>query len=112
MLIQNAHCHDSWTSPPPSAGPSAAATAPVMAHRRAAGARFSGDSAARSRPRLAGVIAAAPTAWRARKATSHQIPGANPHARLAATKMVMPTTNPPFCPDRSASRPIGTSSAA
>ena len=93
-LIQNAVCQEICTSPPPTAGPKAAATAPVIAHSRAPAARRSAGSVASSSPSEAGVISDAPAACTMRKPTSHHSPGASPQARLASVKTSMPATNP------------------
>src|SRR5207249_4737918 len=61
-LTRNTHRQLASTSNPPITGPSAAATAPAAAQIRTERARCSGADEAITRPRLAGVRIAAPTA--------------------------------------------------
>ena len=97
-LIQNAQCHDSWTSTPPVAGPSAAAMAPVSAQTRAPAARRSGGQrgeqeaeAGRGHHRSADGLHHA-------ERDEHPHAVGYPQARLARVNSARPVMKPPFWP--------------
>src|SRR5439155_14218657 len=111
-LTMNTQRQDASTSTPPTAGPSAAATAPVAAQMRTDRCRCTGGVDATTSPRLAGVSNAAPAACTTRQTTSHHTPSLAAQAALAAVNTASPSRQPPLRPYRSAMRPAGTSSAA
>jgi len=105
---QSAHA----TSAPPSAGPVAAATAPVAPQIEVAVARCArGNSGSRSASDV-GTTAAAPRACTTRAAMSTAGVGASPHPAEATRNTTIPARNSRRRPMRSANRPAGINAAA
>jgi hypothetical protein len=75
-------------------------------------ARFAAGKLSRTIANEVGAIAAAPMPWTTRKAISVSSEGATAQSRLARVKPASPARKTRLWPKRSASPPIGTSSAA
>jgi|GEM_PF-2990507 len=100
------------TRTPPSAGPVAAATAPVAPQMAVAVARCASGNSGSSRASDVGTTAAAPSACSTRAAISIPGFGASPHSAEASRNTTIPTRNNRRRPIRSASRPAGIRAAA
>ncbi len=102
-----------WSSSPLTIGPSALPT--IARLPQTAMATFRSRSSAkvtRIRARVAGIIAAAPTARKARAAISASGVGESAAASEAAPKTTSPVRNIRRCPTRSPSVPLPSSSPA
>ena len=100
-------------SSPPTTGPAARAIADTPDHRPMAWTRSRGSGKAAVRmARELGSMAAAPTAWRARPATSAGRVGARPHRAEEAVNTTRPARNTRRRPNRSPSDPAVSSRLA
>jgi hypothetical protein len=102
----------SSTRAPPRVGPVAAAAAAAAPQRPTPVARFSTGKLSSTIANEAGMISAAATPCRTRKAISSSRLGASAQSRLAAVKPATPSRKIRLWPKRSARPPAGTSSAA
>ena len=100
-----------WTSHPPTTGPTAPATAVSDDHVPTARPRSRDEKAEPRIARLDGTSSAAPIPCTARAATSHQTPGASAQAAEDAAKTATPIAKIRRRPNRSASEPPTRTSA-
>jgi len=110
-LMTKIHLQLSAVSKPPTTGPMDPAAAPLTAHTRTPRLTRSGGSVVRTRPRLAGMIIAAPAACTHRNPTRTHKSGLTAQARLATVKTASPRMKVALRPYLSAKRPAGMRSA-
>ena len=110
-LMTKIHLQLSAVSNPPTTGPMEPAAAPLTAHTRTPRLTRSGGSVVRTRPRLAGMIIAAPAACTHRNPTRTHKSGLTAQARLATVKTASPRMKVALRPYLSAKRPAGMRSA-
>ncbi len=113
MLTQKIQCHESpLVSTPPSTGPTATAT-PVVAPKNAnAVPRSLPENAPDSSARAVANMIAPPMPWPARARERNSTVGARPHSSEPSVKTKVPIANSRLRPNRSASEPAVSSSAA
>src|SRR5262245_22256246 len=101
-----------WMIAEPADGPTAAARAPIAAHRPTARDRFERGNPARTSASDDGVSIAPPAAWKTRPATIQAGDGAAAQAKDPSVNTPTPRRNTRLRPSRSANRPAGTRRAA
>ena len=110
-LMKKIDCHETCsTRKPPTTGPIASASAETPAHVPIALPRSCGGKAFVMIDRVAGIMNAAPTPWRARPATSHAWLCEKPMNALEAANNTTPKRKTLRRPKMSPSRPPVTSS--
>src|SRR5262245_19664593 len=112
MLIRNTHRQLSWTSAPPTTGPSAAPIAPKADHVPMAAVLPRAGTQASKSDSEAGAIIPAPAAWMILAPMRAGTDGVMPHSSDPAVKADKPATRTRRRPIRSAHRPAGIRTAA
>lgn len=106
-------CQDAqWVSAPPTSGPIAAAPDITAPHTPKAGPRYLPRNSAFTVDSVDGMMNAAPSACTARDAMSAPAVPDSAASRLPPAKTTSPTMNMVLRPQRSASLPVDSSSAA